>query len=86
MVSLSGEEMKYNIGDLFISGKDTLLYVSGFSCGPSELKDNEYGEYYQLTFLNGKQAGRKTWVEDIKINKLILDGTYKHIPAIKEIE
>lgn len=29
--------MKYNIGDMFLSGEDTLLYIASIGCGPSEL-------------------------------------------------
>jgi hypothetical protein len=73
--------MKYNIGDLFISGKTTLLYISGFSSGPSEAENNEYTEYHRLTFLNGKQAGRSIWAKEEKITELIERGIYEYMPV-----
>jgi hypothetical protein len=73
--------MKYNIGDVFISGKTTLLYISGFSSGPSEAESNQYAEYHRMTFLNGKQAGRSTWVTEEKITELIERGVYEYLPA-----
>jgi len=69
--------MKYNIGDLFLSGGDTLLYVSSYSYGPSELlNEGENGAFYKIIFLNGKPIGKSTWVLEEKITELIEEGIY----------
>ena len=75
--------MKYKVGDIFLSGEDTLLYIASVSCGPSELlNEGETGTYYKLTFLNGKPAGKSTWVLEEKIIQLVCEGVYVYYPAI----
>lgn len=74
--------MKYNIGDLLVTtNKTTILYISGFSTGPSESENNEYTEYYAITFLNGKHEGRTTWLKEEKITELIENQVYRYIPV-----
>jgi hypothetical protein len=74
--------MKYNIGDIFLSGEDTLLYVANVSCGPSELlSEGETGTFYKLTFLNGRPAGKSTFVLEERINRLVYEGDYLYFPV-----
>jgi hypothetical protein len=74
--------MKYNIGDIFLSNEDTLLYVASVSCGPSELlSEGETGIFYKLTFLNGRPAGKSTFVLEEKINQFVWDGVYVYFPV-----
>jgi hypothetical protein len=75
--------MKYNIGDLFLSVGEVYIYISDCYIGKSELLDNQYGILYKLTFLNGKQQYKSTWVKEERITKLIYLGTYKHYPVKK---
>jgi hypothetical protein len=73
-------EIEIKIGDFFLSGGDILIYVSGFSCGPSALKENNaYAEYYGLTFLNGKQTGKIIWREKEDIVKLLDKGVWEFV-------
>lgn len=75
--------MKYNIGDMFLSNQNTVLYINSISCGPSELlSEGETGTFYKLTFLNGKPAGKSTWVLEEKIDEFVCDGVYVHYPGI----
>ena len=79
--------MKYNIGDIFLSHEDTRLYVASISCGPSELlNEGETGTFYKLTFLNGRPAGKSTFVLEEKINQFVCDGVYVYYPAIGDKE
>jgi len=74
--------MKYNIGDMFLSGNKILIYIVSVSCGPSELlNEGETGTFYKLTFLNGKPAGKSTWALEEKINHLVNKGVYVHYPG-----
>lgn len=79
--------MKYNIGDMFLSGGDTLLYIKSQSCGPSELlNEGETGIFYALNFLNGKAAGKTTWVLEEKIDELVCEGVYVYYPRMEKNE
>lgn len=82
--------MMYNIGDMFlsgVSGEDTLIYIASVSCGPSELlNEGETGTFYKLTFLNGKPAGKSTWVLEEKINQFVSEGVYVYYPGNRETE
>ena len=78
-------ELEINVGDFFVSTRDKeeeiFIYVSAFSCGPSELKENwDYAEYYGLTFLNGKQRGKTTWREKEEIILLLEKNIWKRVP------
>lgn len=74
--------MKYNIGDIFLSNKNTLLYIADASCGPSELlNEGETGTFYKLTFLNGRPAGKSTFVLEEKINQFVYEGAYLYFPV-----
>lgn len=80
------DKMKYNIGDLFLSGGNTLLYISSYIYGPSELlNEGENGAFYKIIFLNGKPMGKSTWVLEEKITKHIEEGAYIYIPVKNEI-
>jgi hypothetical protein len=73
---------KYNIGDMFLSGGDTILFVDSISYGPSELlNEGENGTFYRLTFLNGKPKGKSTWILEEEINQLINEKVYIHYPV-----
>jgi hypothetical protein len=74
------KDLEIKIGDFFLSGGDVLVYVSGFSCGPSPLKENNgYAEFYGLTFLNGKPQGKTTWIEKEDIVKLLDEGVWEFV-------
>lgn len=76
---------KYNIGDIFLSNKNTLLYIADASCGPSELlNEGETGIFYALNFLNGKSAGKTTWVLEEEIDDLVSEGVYVYYPRVEK--
>ena len=78
MVSLSGEEMKYNIGDLIVPSKErfSMGYISKYQMHPSGLEE------YQLTWIhkNGKIA--QVYYDEYSLIDM-LDSGYKVIPVIE---
>ena len=81
----TGSRVKYNIGDIFLSNQNTLLYIADASCGPSELlNEGETGTFYKLTFLNGKPAGKSTWALEEKIDEFVCEGVYVYYPRMEK--
>ena len=81
----TGSRVKYNIGDMFLSGEDTLLYIASIGCGPSELlNEGETGTFYKLIFLNGKPAGKSTWALEEKIDEFVCEGVYVYYPRVEK--
>lgn len=78
METLSGERMKYNIGDLFVSKTDVVSYIVKIL----SKKESRGGYTIHLRTINGQRPGNITLIRPDVLEQFIKDGM-KYYPVKK---
>jgi hypothetical protein len=74
--TLSGERMKYNVGDLFISEINVVSYIVKIL----SKKEAKRGYNIELKSINGQRPGNITLIRPDVLDQFIKDG-WKHYPV-----